>query len=165
MDLRLKDVVFVPSIQHTGTWFLIDFLKNFIPEARELTFILEKNIKDGRADIRHKHAYNNPLETPTIAHIHFPIAAPENPKTTFEHRWYSNLGTMRSVSIQTILTMCNFFKTVIPVRDPMAAILTREARHPQLRLFFYSGWFYSACNGIYKPSKRYVFCLSTRPTI
>ena len=32
--------------------------------------------------------------------------------------------------------MINLFPTVIPVRDPFAAILTREARHPNLRHFF-----------------------------
>ena len=140
-NLGLKDIVFVPSIQHTGTWFIIDFLKNFIPDVRELTFLLELNIKDGRADINHEHVYENPLDKPSIVQIHFPIVRYLNfdvgyPQTPFERRWYSNLGTMRSVSIQTILMTCNFFKTVIPVRNPMAAILSREARHPQLRHFY-----------------------------
>ena len=38
--------------------------------------------------------------------------------------------------MQTIISMCNIFKTVIPVRNPVAAILSREARHPQLRHFY-----------------------------
>jgi len=140
-DLSMKDVVFVPSIQHTGTWFVIEFLKHFIPDVRELTFLLEENIKDGRADINHDHLYLSPLNQPTIVQIHFPIVRYLNfdvgyPQTPFERRWYSNLGNMRSVSVQTILMVCNFFKTVIPVRNPLAAMLTREVRHPQLRHFY-----------------------------
>ncbi len=139
--LGLKDIIFVPTIQHTGTWFVLEFLKHFIPTVKELNFILETGIKDGRADINHEHVYNDPLVNPTLVQIHFPIVRYLNfdvnyPGTEFERRWYGNLGTMRSVPIQTILTMCNFFKTVIPVRNPMAAILTREARHPQLRHFY-----------------------------
>ena len=140
-DLRLKDIIFVPSIQHTGTWFVLRFLQHFIPDIKQLTFLLEGDIKPGRADLLHEHTYSQPLERPTIVQIHFPIVRHSdfemrNPETYFERRWYSNLGTMRSVSIQTILMLCNFFKTVIPVRNPMAAILSREARHPQLRHFY-----------------------------
>jgi len=140
-DLRLKDIIFVPSVQHTGTWFVLGFLKHFIPNVKELTFILEEGIEQEKLDVFHKHAYAHPLDQPTVAMIHLPIVRYLNfdvnyPQTHFERRWYGNMGTMRSVSIQTILTLCNFFKTVIPVRDPMAAILSRETRHPQFRHFY-----------------------------
>jgi hypothetical protein len=138
MDMRY--IVFIPSVQHTGTWFTINFLKNFIGRVRELTFILEKPEK-AQADVNYVHSYSEPLKEPTITHIHFPIVRHLNfdvnfPEGRFFRDWYANLGTLRSVSIQTILTMANFFKTVIPIRDPVASILSREARHPQLRHFF-----------------------------
>ena len=139
--LGLKDIVFIPTVQHTGTWFVLEFLKHFIPEIKELTFLLEKRAKDGTADINYVHTYLDPLDKPTLVQIHLPIIRYLNfdvnyPQSSFERKWYSNLGTMRSVSIQTILMVCNFFKTVIPIRNPMAAILSRETRHPQLRHFF-----------------------------
>lgn len=141
MSLKLSDIVFVPSVQHTGTWFIINFLLNFFPKNRELQFVLEKQLGPGGADIRHEHVYDSPLDGPMIVHTHFPIVRNLNmdvnwPEGEFFRRWYANLGTLRSLPLQTILLFCNFFKAVIPVRDPMAAILTREARHPQLRHFF-----------------------------
>ena len=72
-DLRLKDIVFVPSIQHTGTWFVLKFLQHFIPNIKELTFLLEENIKPGRADVMHVHTYSYLLDQPTLVQIHFPI--------------------------------------------------------------------------------------------
>ena len=146
MTLGLKDIIFVPTIQHTGTWFVLEFLKPFIPNIRELTFLLETDIKPGRADINHEHIYNFPLTDPTLVQIHFPIVRYLNfdvnfPQTHFERSWYSNMGIMRSVSVQTILLMCNFFKTIIPVRNPVAAILSREARHPEFRHFFITDGF------------------------
>jgi len=139
--MKLSDIVFVPSVQHTGTWFTINFLRNFITRNRELQFVLEKELGPDGTDIRHEHKYDNPLMEPTIIHTHFPIVRNLNMHVNwsegeFFRRWYANLGTLRSLPLQTILLFCNFFKTVIPVRDPMAAILTREARHPQLRHFY-----------------------------
>jgi len=139
--LNLKDIAFVPSVQHTGTWFTIDFLKNFFFQHKELTFALEKPIKHGDADCVYEHKYEHPLDQRTIMSIHLPIARYLNfdvgvPQTRFEQKWFTNLATLRSISVSSILMMCNFFKTVIPIRDPIAAILTRETRHPQFRHFY-----------------------------
>lgn len=139
--MRLKDIVFVPSVQHTGTWFTINFLKNFFEQSKEVTFLLENGVKNGSEDVNYIHKYQYPLDKRTIAHIHLPIVRYMNfdvnyPESSFQKRWYGNLGTLRSLPVQTILLMCNFFKTVIPIRDPMAAILTRETRHPQFRHFY-----------------------------
>jgi len=139
--MKLSDIVFVPSPQHTGLWFTIKFLNLFIPKIRELTFLLESGVKDEHADVNYIHKYEYPLDEPTIVHIHFPIVQHLNfdvnyPTNQFQRRWYANLATLRAAPVQTILMFCNFFKTVIPIRDPFAAILTREARHPQFRHFF-----------------------------
>lgn len=139
--MKLSDIVFVPSVQHTGTWFTINFLKNFIPRSKEVAFLLENdNMKPEDADYLYKPEYIQPLDRPTVIHTHLPII--RNPEhdmdifgTWFNHTWIMNLATKRSLPVQTLLLLCNFFKTVIPVRDPMAAILSREARHPQFRHF------------------------------
>lgn len=141
MELRLKDIVFVPSVQHTGTWFVINFLKNFIPINKEVTFLLEKKIEAGQADSLYTMKYEDDLNQPTIIQIHLPIVRHLNfdvnfPDAPFYKNWIANLGTKRSLQVSTILLLCNFFKTVIPIRDPLAAILSREARHPQFRHFF-----------------------------
>ena len=139
--LNLRDIVFVPSVQHTGTWFTIRFLQNFFSRQRELTYLLEEEGKHESEDSLCPRFYQHPLNERTVAHIHFPIVRFLNfdvtfPKTRFERIWHENLRTQRSSSIDTILAVTNFFKTVIPIRDPLAAILTREARHPQFRHFF-----------------------------
>ncbi len=119
---RLKDFIFVPSVQHTGTWFTINFLKNFIPISYELT--------------------NTTLfPEAAILHVHLPIKNymdfnSYSFNTEFEKKWLSNLTTKRSLPVPILLLFCDMFKTVIPVRDPLAAILTREARYPQFRHFF-----------------------------
>jgi hypothetical protein len=141
MGMRLSDIVFVPSIQHTGTWFLLGILQNFFEKTKELTFLLENNEKQESEDCFYRHQYQAPLDKRTIAHIHLPIVRHLNfdvnfPEGEFQNRWFRNLGTLRSVPVDTIKTLCNFFKVVIPIRDPMAAILTREARHPQFRHFY-----------------------------
>ena len=38
--MDLKDIILVPSVQHTGTFFIVNFLKNFIPRSREIIFLL-----------------------------------------------------------------------------------------------------------------------------
>ena len=139
--MRLQDIVFVPSVQHTGTWFTINFLKNFFPRSKELTFLLENDdMKTEDANYLYRPEYLQPLDRPTVVHVHLPII--RNPEhdmdifgTWFNHTWIQNLSTRRSLPVQVLLLFCNFFKTVIPVRDPMAAILSREARNPQFRHF------------------------------
>jgi len=139
--VRLSDVVLVPSVQHTGTWFVIRFLQRFFPTVRELTFAMEDTPKPGTADVDYEMTYSSPINGKAVLHVHLPIARYLNwdvgwPDTVFHRRWFANLATVRSLPVRTIMLFCNLFKAVVPVRDPMAAILTREARHPQFRHFF-----------------------------
>ena len=140
--MRLQDIVFVPSVQHTGTWFTINFLRRFFPKSRELTFLLEdENMKPLDANVFYEKQYCRKLAEPTVVHVHLPIIRDLGANvnfygTWFEQTWIMNLATQRSLPVQTLLLFCNFFKTVIPVRDPMAAILSRETRMPQFRHFF-----------------------------
>jgi hypothetical protein len=139
--MNLSDIAFVPSVQHTGTWFTLDFLKRFIPRTKELTFLLEADdMKPTDAGSQYKMQFDRALDVPTIVHVHFPIVRSVGSEidffgSVFDQTWMMNLATKRALPIQFLLLICNFFKTVIPVRDPIAAILTRETRHPQFRHF------------------------------
>lgn len=139
--MRLEDIVFVPSVQHTGTWFALNFLKQFFPGGtRELTRALDDYQKPTE-DALFNPTYKQRLTKPTLVHIHLPINDTRYHSdyfadSLFHRRWQFNLMNMRSQPVQTLLLFSNFFKTVIPVRDPMAAILSREARQPQFRHFY-----------------------------
>lgn len=120
--MKLTDVVIVASVQHTGTWFTIDFLQNFIPNKKEVAHMIEEKIQ---------------IESPTIIHSHLPIIYDLDMRVDMD--WHSRRKlTMkdRSISLRTLEVLMNLFKVVIPVRDPLASILSREARHPDLRHFF-----------------------------
>jgi len=133
MSLQVKDILFVPSIQHTGTWFTIKFLQHFIPNEREVFHILksEQTVKGENLD-------DQQTTKPTILHSHFPIIRNfENMHIDMDCRTRQQLHVKnRCLPLTNILTFANIFKTVIPLRDPLAAMLTREARHPHLRHFF-----------------------------
>lgn len=131
--VEVKDILFVPSVQHTGTWFTVQFLMNFIPNEREVFHILEaEQTKKG------ENLDNQQITTPTVMHSHFPIIRNfESMHVDMDHRTRQQLHIKnRCLPLTNILTFANIFKTVIPIRDPLAAILTREARHPHLRHFF-----------------------------
>lgn len=106
-------IIFTPTVPHTGTWFVINFLSNFIPNFREASQILRDEIV---------------IDEPTILHTHF---APRK-------EWYNGCERrekIKQLPIDSICLLASIHKTVIPVRDPLAAILTREARHPEHRHF------------------------------
>lgn len=103
----MGDNVFVTSIQHTGTWFVLNFLKRFMPNIVH-TFQVIDNYQI--------------IEKGSIIHCHF-----------------SGINTAdfnKGLSLGGIVALASLFKTVVPVRDPLAAILTRESRHPEQRHFY-----------------------------
>ena len=109
--MDMKDIIFVPTIQHTGTWFLLKFLNKFVPHIRQVEQMNSSFLK---------------IEWPTILHTHFPF-----------NFWGAPVGERdKTLSIEAITLLSNIFKTVIPIRDPLAAILTRECRHPNLDHFY-----------------------------
>lgn len=118
----MNRIIFVPSIQHTGTWFTIKFLEKFGFEAKEAHKVL----------INRKR-----LTNPTVIHSHFPILRDFDMNMDMDRwsRWQLTLKD-RSLGLRAIELMVNIHPAVIPIRDPFAAILTREARHPNLRHFF-----------------------------
>lgn len=114
--MEIKDIIFVPSVQHTGTWFVLKFLERFGFKINTATEIF-----GGGGNI----------EEPTVLQAHFPISNDLN--STIET---APPLTLSPISMNGIILLSKLFKTVIPIRDPLAAILTREARHPELRHFY-----------------------------
>ena len=109
--MDIKKIIFLPSVQHTGTWFALSTLSRF-----GFNIVDSKRLLEGGVNINH----------PSIIQTHFPIEASYG--VPFEdNKW---------MSINSIQAISKIFKTVITVRDPLAAILTREARHPELRHFY-----------------------------
>lgn len=104
------NIIFVPTVQHTGTWFVLRFLERFGYGIKEIWQVLE----DGKI----------PIPNSTLLHTHFPVqdALSQDLK--------------KASPLRTIFTLVNLFKTVVPVRDPLAAILTRECRHPEYHHFY-----------------------------
>lgn len=110
--MKIKNIIFIPTIQHTGTWFLLKFLNKFIPVIKETADILDKGEQ---------------INCPTIFHTHFPIRH-------YLHNRKEEIS--KTLSVDAICVLSSIFKTVIPIRDPFAAILTRETRSPEWRHFY-----------------------------
>lgn len=110
-------LIFTPTIQHTGTWFLLRFLEHYIPNIVETWKLLQDN---------------QPVQRPAILHTHFPVV------DSF------SLPNKKSLPLDTISTLANLFPTVIPIRDPLRALLTRECRHPEYRHFYIVDGFVNA---------------------
>jgi hypothetical protein len=130
--LKLSDIIFVPSVQHTGTWFILKLLKQFNYNIVDSKRLLE----DGMS-----------IDNPSIIQTHFPIESVDG--KPFE------LG--KCMDVNSISAMSKIFKTVIPVRDPLASILTREVRHPELRHFYIVDGFINMAERLAKNSKVFFF--------
>lgn len=139
--MQLSDFLFVPSVQHTGTWFVINFLNRIISNTRGLTTFLEDTdlVKSTAAKAVYRLTYSQPI-TSAVLHVHLPIVRYFSSESDYYGTWFEPTSkynlSVKCLSVQAILLFCNFFKTVIPLRDPMSAILTRESRSPQLRHFY-----------------------------
>jgi|TARA_Y100000310_G_scaffold334455_1_gene414264 hypothetical protein len=121
-DLKVEDVIFVPSVQHTGTWFVLKFLERFgYKPAPAINFF-----NGAIARIEERSALQ--VHLPVANHLDM-VVHPD----PFEVR---NGDVASPLSLNSIIVLSKIFKTFMPVRDPLAAILTREARHPELRHFY-----------------------------
>ena len=125
------NIIFCPSAPQSGTWFVLRLFEKFgyrIEHAGEIIDRKENRIVD--------------LSSPVILGTHiFPFYYNPDP---YKESWPSFGGDAvqeyivrrNKVSIGDIKLLCSMYKTVIPVRDPLASILTREMRAPNLRHFY-----------------------------
>jgi len=110
-----RGVVFVPTVPHTGTQFLLRFLRQILPEIHQCLAIVTRgpDSSDGQPV--------GGLPASAILHTHLPEIDP---------------GTGRRVGIHAdaVTFLCRTLRSVTTVRDPVAAILTRAHRMPDTDL-------------------------------
>ena len=104
-------MIHIASIQHTGTWFIIDFLRQHSQINKFIEFkdivLLNGSVSENKNTLLHSH-----------------IAV-------------SNAGIHRNDRCKHIPPIIlnvfmNTFKTIISLRDPMLSLITRLNRHPEL---------------------------------
>lgn len=122
-------MIFVPTLPQSGTWFVLKLLEK-CGYSLEFTgdIVDNKKIIDDKEKVA--------LST----HI-FPFYYQASPfKEVFPH--YGGHPTTDYVvrklhmGMAGIELLTRLHKTIIPIRDPLACLLTREARAPQLRHFY-----------------------------
>ena len=102
--------IFAPSVQHTGTWFLLELLKRHSKVDDLIMFgeMRERVPEPGKKYILHVHVGDggSPLNLPY-------------------HSTYMALDVVSRL-----------LKTAIPLRDPLLSMLSRHKRHPTLSHFY-----------------------------
>lgn len=98
--------IFAPSVQHTGTWFLLRALKRHsrVDDIIEFGQMRERTSEPDKKYVLHVH----------IGDGGCPLYLPY-------HSTYMALDVLMRV-----------LRTVIPLRDPLLSLLSRQKRHPML---------------------------------
>lgn len=108
-----KQYIFLPTIQHTGTWFVIDILQHMGFKFTSLT-------------------HDNPIycledyEEDSILHVHYPLSEDVIDCDIYKFFSYQSMST-------TLNNICTDKKcmTIIPIKDVLASIITRYGRYPE----------------------------------
>lgn len=101
----MADMILVASVQHTGTWSAIGMIEHMTGEkVCELWKILN----------------GDPIEGILHTHIGDPMLV-------------DTVERGKHVNGYILDALTTLFKTVIPVRDPMRSLITRQMRHPNLQ--------------------------------
>jgi len=124
-------LVFCPTMPQSGTWFVLRLFERLGYKIEHTGEIMSR-IVNMTVDI----------SIPTILHTHV-FAFYYNP-APYKESWPSYGGDAiqeyivrkNKMSIGGIKLLASMFKTVIPIRDPLASLLTRERRAPNLRHFY-----------------------------
>lgn len=152
-----SDIVFSVSVQQTGTWFLLNLIKRH-PQVHSLQHIgnyfekidgccgrqfLESIVdmwfddriwsKDGPRDFSHEVGYrfissivSPPVGKKILLHSHLSHGDGKGHRKNTLNPTYPSF---HGVFLQQLMSL---YKTVIPIRDPLRSLLTRQNRHPKL---------------------------------
>ena len=107
------------SVQHTGTWFACEFLlslKNSFGHEREHVFQWHK-LENGEQ--RLPFAALNGRKPVIVSHL---AGGADGP--TDEHRG-------KHITIGLARNLAEYWPTVVPLRDPLLSLITRQLRHPE----------------------------------
>lgn len=122
-------MIFCPTAPQSGTWFVLRFFER-LGFRIEHTGVITREQK------------TIDISVPTILHCHvFPFYYIPQP---YKESWPSfggdpieeHIVRKDKLSIYAIQLLASMHKTVIPIRDPLASLLTRENRAPNLRHFY-----------------------------
>lgn len=108
--IQRKKGALIVSVQHTGTWFAIEFLRRH-PSLRSGEFIELSEV------FKHKMISPYPL-------IHTHLGG----STQIEYPERVN----KFISRDDFIEFIQIPTTVVPVRDPLLSLITRHKRHPML---------------------------------
>jgi hypothetical protein len=122
-------MIFVPTLPQSGTWFVLKLLEKcgFKLEFTGDIVNNKKIIEDKEKVALSTHIFPFYYQASPFKEV-FPHYG-EHPTTDYVVRKL-HMG-MAGIELLTRL-----HKTIIPMRDPLACLLTREARAPQLRHFY-----------------------------
>lgn len=116
-------VIFCPTVQHSGTWFLLDLFKtNPKIHVSEMGFVLytDKKMAINKINMVHTHV--------SMGHVVEKLAKQRGKHyDRLGHQYYSHWNDELS------WVMGRAFPTVMPVRDPLASIISLHRRHPDLK--------------------------------
>ena len=93
------------TVQHTGTWFLIYILEQIT--GKKVSLFKEVLYNRKKFELLHTHI------TTTDAGVH-------------------DKDILKHIRPWLMDALVNLYPTVIPIRDPLASLITRENRHPEL---------------------------------
>ncbi len=115
-EVVAKEVALVLSVQHTGTWFAIEFLR-----------------QHGHAGPFHElnKMIGGPLTKRSIVHAHVADRQFAGPKKTTTPLGRTD-GSNAIPTYPAYEILAKTGRVVMPMRDPMLSILTRHGRHPLL---------------------------------
>jgi hypothetical protein len=108
----MKDLVLLPTVQHTGTWFMKNMFEHLYDEPVTL--------------------YENTFYGSSQQHLEKGILLPHigmDGESMYQH---SNGTKVKFMPEYIFNALIEKHKTVIPVRDPMLSLITRENRHSDL---------------------------------
>lgn len=100
-------IIFVPSAQHTGVWFVLELLQGH-SEVRNGVMELRNMVGPQRGQI-------------TLIHTHFGQGVTPHPN-----------DAEKFIRDKVLNELIGIYPSVIPVRDPLLALITRQLRHPDL---------------------------------
>jgi hypothetical protein len=131
----VDDVIVIASVQNTGTWFAIDVVRNHprVSYFKEIEHLISEN--DRLVDLYHKCSASDEVEPELLGEFRAALvgALPECGDVALHHHIFRfHWSTVKScwVNWKNIFGRAfdGFFKTIVPVRDPLLSLITGYTR-------------------------------------
>lgn len=110
-EVRAKNAILCLSVQHTGTWFALNFLME------------HKGTKGVVAQVKNIKTRDDILQD-GIVHVHI------------NGFGITSSGGRRTRTFKQTAAMTKGMRLIVPVRDPLLSLITRHKRHPDRKSFY-----------------------------